>query len=270
MGAYGTDEEDDLEHMQEDAGGQVTILGKSEDDEANGADLSHLTTAVARQEQDTAGTAQPAVTRDQEGQGAEDEGQHQAEKPSPSSNIDHEVQDLAKPDKAQPSLLPPDFLAPPDGECDPVLQQKVATWLQVQRTRGRYINTELRHSRGYRNPEFFRKMVEHLEIDEYGSSFPAEVFDPHGLPEEDYIDELQKQWNAEEERRKAVRQQTGRIEFTKSASQPSLTHNPLMPGLNPAAALAAAQLKAAQLAAVGVTLSATGASKGGKWDAQRR
>lgn len=48
-------------------------------------------------------------------------------------------------------------------------------WLKVKRERGRHINQELRHSRGYRNPEFFRKMVEHLEIDEIGSSFAPEV-----------------------------------------------------------------------------------------------
>lgn len=29
--------------------------------------------------------------------------------------------------------------------------------------------------RGYRNPEFFRKMVEHYEINQYGSCFPSEV-----------------------------------------------------------------------------------------------
>ncbi len=31
--------------------------------------------------------------------------------------------------------------------------------------------------RGYRNPEFFAKMVEHLEIDQYGTSFAPEVGD---------------------------------------------------------------------------------------------
>lgn len=29
--------------------------------------------------------------------------------------------------------------------------------------------------RGYRNPEFFAKMVEHLEIQQYGTSFAPEV-----------------------------------------------------------------------------------------------
>ena len=108
-----------------------------------------------------------------------------------------------------------------------------------------------------------------------------QVFDPRGLCKEDYIEELQKEWAAEEERRKVQRQATGRIEFTKSASQPNLAPNPLLPGLNPAAALAAAQLKAAQLAAgmgaapaaggQGGVGAASGAGKGGsKWDTLRR
>lgn len=35
--------------------------------------------------------------------------------------------------------------------------------------------------RGYRNPEFFAKMVEHLEIDQYGTSFAPDVSPPLSL-----------------------------------------------------------------------------------------
>lgn len=156
--------------------------------------------------------------------------------------------------------------------------------------------------RGYRNPEFFAKMVEHLEIDQYGTSFAPEVcfgvwvwgrwrvvrsaawrltstapavhprcrwwwrhqlcnhhqlctrgvvprppsypegslghpaalvhcrppppphpatskqvFDPKALAPEDYLDALQREWAAEEERRKAARAAgQGRVEFHKS------------------------------------------------------
>lgn len=114
-----------------------------------------------------------------------------------------------------------------------------------------------------------------------------QVFDPHSLPKEDFIEELQREWAAEEERRKAQRAATGRIEFHKSASNPQLMQaNPLLPGLNPGgglaaaalnpqAALAAAQLKAAQLAAAQQAAAhaaqlAGAAGKASKWDAQRR
>jgi hypothetical protein len=31
------------------------------------------------------------------------------------------------------------------------------------------------YRRGYRNPEFFAKMVEHMEIQQYGTAFDPEV-----------------------------------------------------------------------------------------------
>lgn len=52
----------------------------------------------------------------------------------------------------------------------------MANWLYLQRTRGKFINDEIRKSRGYRNPEFFSKMVEHLEIEQYGTAFAPEVY----------------------------------------------------------------------------------------------
>jgi hypothetical protein len=50
--------------------------------------------------------------------------------------------------------------------------------------------------------------------------FPPQVFDPSSLPNEDYLDALQKEWAAEEERRKAARAAgQGRVEFQKSCEQ---------------------------------------------------
>lgn len=44
-----------------------------------------------------------------------------------------------------------------------------------------------------------------------------QVFDPKSLPPEDYLDALQREWAAEDERRKAARAAgQGRVEFHKS------------------------------------------------------
>ena len=102
--------------------------------------------------------------------------------------------------------------------CDPALASRVASWLQVQRTHGRNLKEELRKMRDYRNPEFFKKMVEYLEIEPYASAFSPEVFDPEGIREEDRLEELRRQWKEEEERRRMVRNESGRVEFVKSSS----------------------------------------------------
>lgn len=103
-------------------------------------------------------------------------------------------------------------------ECDPALASRVASWLQVQRTHGRNLKEELRKMRDYRNPEFFKKMVEYLEIEPCASAFNPEVFDPEEIREEDRLEGLRRQWREEEESRRMVRSQGGRVEFVQGSS----------------------------------------------------
>lgn len=137
--------------------------------------------------------------------------------------------------------LPPEIAVSP-GECDPEIQNRVSKWIELQQ-HGRLLVDELRASRAYRNPEFFRKMVDYWEIDEYGTAFSETIFDPHNVPPEDMLTALQSEWASEEARRRAARAAgTGRIEFTKASTGASRSQAT-------AAALAAAQAKAAALAA---------------------
>lgn len=163
----------------EEAGGQVTILGRSEEDEdMQGLDLSHLTTGAALAELDTAATQQAAAAgpSQQPGAGGGDEElpDAAAEAGAPADGDAQQLAAAAEP--AEPSsMLPPDILEPPPGECPPATQKKVANWVAVSRARGLSLNGELRKSRPYRNPEFFSKMVQHEGIFEYGSCFAPEV-----------------------------------------------------------------------------------------------
>ena len=62
--------------------------------------------------------------------------------------------------------------------------------MKIRMEQGRLISNNLKAERGYRNPSFLQKMVEHHEIDQYGSAFvkqwgrKEDVFDPHALHEE--------------------------------------------------------------------------------------
>lgn len=86
-----------------------------------------------------------------------------------------------------------DFLPPPpEGKCSDELQLKFARWVDLLR-QGRSFNESMRSSKPYRNPDFLAKVVAYNEIDEIGSCFAKDVFDPHGLPEEDFYDNLGEQ-----------------------------------------------------------------------------
>ena len=68
-------------------------------------------------------------------------------------------------------------------------QQKFAKYL-VLKNAGRSFNEELRKSKGYRNPDFLQRAVKYKEIDQIGSCFKKEIFDPHGYDPSDFYDAL--------------------------------------------------------------------------------
>lgn len=62
----------------------------------------------------------------------------------------------------------------------PPLQAKVQTFLGIVEN-GKSLCKSLKEYQGYKNPSFLEKMVDHQGIDQYGSGYPIEVFDPHAL-----------------------------------------------------------------------------------------
>lgn len=90
-------------------------------------------------------------------------------------------------ENAELNNIPPS----PEGECDPNLQAKIALFIQKHRD-GLNLNEDLKRQKQFGNPEILDKIVQHFEIDELGSNYPKDIWDPHGLPKEDYYDKLGK------------------------------------------------------------------------------
>jgi hypothetical protein len=61
--------------------------------------------------------------------------------------------------------------------------------LELKRN-GTNINDRLRSSKGFRNPDFLKSVVDHFNINQHGTLFDEEVFDPKGYAEEDFYDAL--------------------------------------------------------------------------------
>ena len=93
-------------------------------------------------------------------------------------------------------------------------------YLKTQRERNQYINEELRKSRGYRNPDFLQKMVDYFGVDELGTCFSSEIWDPHSLPKEDFKEDLYNEWKLLDQQRRAQKQGEQRVEFVRPASIP--------------------------------------------------
>ncbi|XP_041023974.1 uncharacterized protein LOC121264737 isoform X2 [Juglans microcarpa x Juglans regia] len=108
-------------------------------------------------------------------------------------------------------FLPP----PPKAKCSEELQRKINKFLDYKKA-GKSFNAEVRNRKDYRNPDFLLHAVRYQDIDQIGSCFRKDVFDPHGYDKNDYFDEIEADMRrAEQEKKKSQK-----VEFVSGGTQP--------------------------------------------------
>jgi len=114
------------------------------------------------------------------------------------------------------------FLPPPvTRKCSAALQQKINRFLAYKRS-GKSFNTEVRNRKDYRNPDFLQHAVRYQEIDQIGTCFSKDVFDPYGYDKADYYDEIEADMKRELERKEQERKKSPKVEFIPGGVQPSI------------------------------------------------
>lgn len=73
--------------------------------------------------------------------------------------------------------LPPE----PEADVDPAVQAKVGG-LQAMLERGIQFNERLQANQSFRNPHIYDRLVEFLDLDEFGTNFPKTWYDPSAFP----------------------------------------------------------------------------------------
>ncbi|KAG9102354.1 hypothetical protein FRC06_002072 [Ceratobasidium sp. 370] len=95
----------------------------------------------------------------------------------------------------QPPPIPgvEDFGIPPpsEGKVDPELSAKVSKFLALKR-QGTHFNDILMRNKSFNNPHIYAKLVDFVDVDETGTNFPKNMWDPHDVQPEWYADELGK------------------------------------------------------------------------------
>ncbi|XP_063750001.1 SAP30-binding protein isoform X7 [Eleginops maclovinus] len=122
--------------------------------------------------------------------------------------------------------IPPE----PPGRCSSQLQDKIHK-LYERKLQGDFdTNSHIQKKKEFRNPSIYEKLIQFCSIDELGTNYPKDMFDPHGWSEDSYYEglakaqkvEMDKLEKAKKERTKCVSQ----IEFvtgTKKGTNPSNT-----------------------------------------------
>ncbi|KAL3820749.1 hypothetical protein ACJIZ3_006654 [Penstemon smallii] len=114
------------------------------------------------------------------------------------------------------TFLPP----PPKEKCSEELQEKIIKFLALKKNAGRSFNSEVRNRKEYRNPDFLLHAVTYQNIDQIGSCFSKDVFDPHGYDKSDFYDEIEADMRREIERREQERKKSQKLDFVSGGSQP--------------------------------------------------
>ncbi|XP_015616918.1 uncharacterized protein [Oryza sativa Japonica Group] len=156
------------------------------------------------------------------------------------------------------------FLPPPvTAKCSAALQQKINKFLAYKRA-GKSFNSEVRNRKDYRNPDFLQHAVRYQEIDQIGTCFSKDVFDPYGYDRSDYYDEIEADMKREVERKELEKKKSGKVDFITGGVQAPISA--AIPKI--AAAVSAAAAAGAPLVSIsgeGVQKEAR-PNKKSKWD----
>ncbi|KAL6206726.1 hypothetical protein ACLB2K_023973 [Fragaria x ananassa] len=132
------------------------------------------------------------------------------------------------------------FLPPPlKIKCSEELQRKIQKFLELKRA-GKSFNEEVRKKKDYRNPDFLLHAVRYQDIDQIGSCFNKDVFDPHGFDKSDYYDEIEADSRRELERISQEKKNRQNLEFVSGGRQSTVVGaapklNVPLPGITMAA-----------------------------------
>ncbi|XP_063981526.1 SAP30-binding protein-like [Diachasmimorpha longicaudata] len=101
-----------------------------------------------------------------------------ADKPSASLQEDIYLDDL----------IPPE----PPGECPADLQEKITTLHRKMETGGLDLSRIIEQRKDFKNPSIYSKLISFCRINELGTNYPPEYFDPFKWEQESYYEELGK------------------------------------------------------------------------------
>ncbi|XVF25630.1 hypothetical protein REPUB_Repub13aG0229800 [Reevesia pubescens] len=186
--------------------------------------------------------------------------------PETINNVDSElegveVEESNSVDNVDPldKFLPP----PPKAKCSEELQRKIDKFLNLKRA-GKSFNAEVRNRKDYRNPDFLLHAVRYQDIDQIGSCFSKDIFDPHGYDKSDYYDEIEADTKRERERKEQESKKNQKVGFVSGGSQPGAVLTAPKVGL-PIAAVAAGGLPSAPSAVDNIVRDGR-QNKKSKWD----
>eukprot|EP00063_Salmo_salar_P038743 XP_014013578.1 PREDICTED: SAP30-binding protein-like isoform X2 [Salmo salar] len=111
------------------------------------------------------------------------------------------------PDKIR---IPPE----PPGRCSSHLQVKIQK-LYEKNLHGDFdTNNHIQRKKEFRNPSIYEKLIQFCGIDELGTNYPKDMFDPHGWSEDSYYEALAKAQKVEMDKLEKAKKDRTKVRTT--------------------------------------------------------
>uniref|UniRef100_A0A668V568 SAP30 binding protein n=1 Tax=Oreochromis aureus TaxID=47969 RepID=A0A668V568_OREAU len=203
LAVYGDDSEPDSDPEPEESGGRVGSLVYRYDED----DLNQ--------------TVDPEEKESADEDSRENNSISEAEKKDPKELValfSEKVRNMS-PDEIK---IPPE----PPGRCSSHLQEKIHK-LYERKLHGDFdTNAHIQQKKEFRNPSIYEKLIQFCAIDELGTNYPKDMFDPHAWSEDSYYEALAKAQKVEMDKLEKAKKERTKIEFvtgTKKGTNPSST-----------------------------------------------
>ncbi|XP_061912287.1 SAP30-binding protein isoform X2 [Entelurus aequoreus] len=216
--AYSDPESEETSDVPGEGAGGGLVFGYGEDDQNRTVDVIDKAS-----ENEDSGESNSEVTNDESDEGRDTDDIEVAEVETKDPNelvalFSEKVRNMS-PDEIR---IPPE----PPGRCSSQLQEKIHK-LYERKLHGDFdTNNHIQKKKEFRNPSIYEKLIQFCSIDELGTNYPNDMFDPHGWSEDSYYEALAKAQKVEMDKLEKAKKERTKIEFvtgTKKGTNASST-----------------------------------------------
>ncbi|XP_046629950.1 SAP30-binding protein [Neodiprion virginianus] len=111
--------------------------------------------------------------------------------------------------------IPPE----PQGQCPVELQEKITKLFRKMEGSGLDMNKVIQQRKDFRNPSIYEKLIQFCSINELGTNYPPERFDPFKWGKDSYYEELAKVQKAEMDKLEKMRKEKTKIEIVSGTAK---------------------------------------------------
>ncbi|XP_004946198.3 SAP30-binding protein isoform X2 [Gallus gallus] len=123
------------------------------------------------------------------------------------------------------NMSPDEIRIPPEppGRCSNHLQDKIQKLYERKIKEGMDMNYIIQRKKEFRNPSIYEKLIQFCSIDELGTNYPKDMFDPHGWSEDSYYEALAKAQKIEMDKLEKAKKERTKIEFVTGTKKGTTT-----------------------------------------------